>query len=177
MNSTITSLIFISVILFRYDAMTQTAAADNRVSESITFSEPLKGRGLYGVFEGRTPCTPVSDQLTGQTAANCDHLKWQIIFFRDSITNNPANFIFISELFGRHPQTGKWRILPGTKNEPAAIIYALDFDTVKKSLFLRKGDENVLFILDDQKKFLTGNQDFSYTLNRVQKVRRPLPGK
>jgi hypothetical protein len=177
MNSIIAPSIIIALSLIRYESVAQTAPADNKVSESITFSEPLKGRDIYGIFEGRTPCTPISDQLWGQTAANCDHLKWQVVLFRDSITNNPVKFTFTSEMFDHRPQTGKWRILHGTKNEPGAIIYALDFDNAKKSLFLLKADENVLFILDEQQNFLTGNQDFSYTLNRVQKVRKPMPDK
>jgi hypothetical protein len=40
---------------------------------------------------------------------------------------------------------------------------------------LYKGDENVLFILDEKREFLAGDQDFSYTLNRVHKVLWPLP--
>jgi len=177
MNIPITSLVITACMLLRYNAGAQTAAADNIVSESVTFSDPPKGPGIYGVFEGRTPCAPISDQLSGQTAPNCDHLKWQIIFFRDSITNMPTNFIFTSELFDRHPQKGKWHIIRGSKKEPAAIMYELDFETGKKPLFLLKADENVLFVLDEKQNALTGNQDFSYTLNRVQKVRRPLPGK
>jgi len=177
MNSIAASLVIIACMLLRYNASAQTAAADNTIAESITYSEPPKGPGIYGVFEGRTPCEPISYQISGQTAANCDHLKWQIIFFRDSITNLPSNFIFTSELFDRHPQTGKWRIIHGTKEEPSAIIYELDFDSGNKPLFLLKGDENVLFVLDEKQHALSGNQDFSYTLNRVQKVRRPLPAK
>jgi len=36
--------------------------------------------------------------------------------------------------------------------------------------YLLKGDENVLFILDENKAFRNGNEDFSYTLNRVELV-------
>lgn len=32
-----------------------------------------------------------------------------------------------------------------------------------------KGDDNVLFFLDQDKNLLTGNNLFNYTLNRVQK--------
>jgi hypothetical protein len=169
--------IVISFMLFSYDTVAQMAAADNKVSESVTYSDPPKGRGLYGIFEGRTPCDPIAYQLSGETPANCDHLKWQIIFFRDTVTGAPANFIFTTELFNHRPQPGKWRILKKTKTSTDRIIYRLDIDARKKPLFLWKADDNVLFILDDQQNCLTGNENFSYTLNRVQKVRKPLPAK
>lgn len=43
----------------------------------------------------------------------------------------------------------------------------------KSYLYLLKGDDNVLFILDENKELRVGNEDFSYTLNRVELV----PGK
>jgi hypothetical protein len=38
----------------------------------------------------------------------------------------------------------------------------------KPALFLQKGDDNVLYFLDPEKKLMTGNYDFSYALNRVR---------
>jgi len=55
---------------------------------------------------------------------------------------------------------------------PAAVVYELTYDLPGKSLYLEKGDENVLFILDDNRAFRTGDQYYSYTLNRVRLVRR-----
>ncbi|HMH33129.1 MAG TPA: hypothetical protein VK543_08875 [Puia sp.] len=36
--------------------------------------------------------------------------------------------------------------------------------------YFLKGDENVLFVLDEKKQLRVGNEDFSYTLNRVELV-------
>jgi len=36
--------------------------------------------------------------------------------------------------------------------------------------YLLKGDDNVLFVLDENKELRVGNIDFSYTLNRVELV-------
>jgi hypothetical protein len=55
------------------------------------------------------------------------------------------------------------------------VVYALAYGEPNQVLYLYKGDENVLFILDEKREFLAGDKDFSYTLNRVHKVLRPLP--
>src|ERR1044072_5859143 len=78
-------------------AFGQTAAADNTVSESITFTEPLKGPTIYGIFEGRSPCA-VNRQFNGGLDNNCDHLKWQVVLFHDSITKQPTTYRLTTEM-------------------------------------------------------------------------------
>ena len=172
------SFIILSVclgLLLTHRVKGQTAAADNKVSESITFSEPLKGRDIYGIFEGRTPCMEFSRQLKSGLPSDCDHLKWQVIFFRDTVTLKPTTYLLTTEMFGRRPLKGTWKIGKGTRTDPAAIVYVLDYGVPGESLYLLKGDENVLFILDENRDFRTGDPDFSYTLNRVHKVRHSPP--
>jgi len=157
------------------NAKGQTAASDNIVSESVTFGDMPKGKGVYGIFEGRSPCEAISRQLGAKMPADLDHLKWQLILFRDSVTLKPTTFTLRTEMFGRKPLTGNWSLVNGAKNSLAAPYIALDWRKPGKPLYLLKGDENVLFILDENLQFLTGDADFSYTLNRVRKVLRPLP--
>lgn len=149
----------------------QTAAKDNKVSESITFSDPPRGRDIYGIFEGRTPCD-ISRQLGAGVVPGCDLLKWQIIFFMDTVTMKPTTYILTTGLFERRPLKGTWKITHGMEGNSSAVVYALDYGQPAKVLYLLKGDENVLFILDEHLAFRTGNLDVSYTLNRVRKVRR-----
>ena len=162
--------IFLACLLARH-VSAQTAAKDNKVSESITFSDPPRGRDIYGIFEGRSPCD-ISRQLEGAIRGDCDHLKWQVIFFRDTVTMKPTTYILTTELFDRRPLKGTWKIIHGMKDNPTAVVYALEYGQPAKVLYLLKGDENVLFILDENRDFRTGDPDFSYTLNRVRKVRR-----
>lgn len=149
----------------------QTAAKDNIISESITFKDPPTGAEIYGIFEGRTPCNPISKQLGATVDPDCDHLKWQVIFYRDTQTLAPIAFMLTTELFDRRPLKGKWEILKNKKNT-AGTLFALYYSPNRKPLYLLKGDDNVLFILSDNRKMLTGNEYFSYTLNRVKKVRQ-----
>lgn len=66
---------------------------------------------------------------------------------------------------GKWTGKGKWHIIQGTPNDLQAIVFQLDLDPTT-FLYLLKGDENVLFILDKHKNFLIGNANHSYTLNR-----------
>ena len=67
---------------------------------------------------------------------------------------------------GKWTGTGKWRIVRGTPTDALATVFELELDA-NTYLFLLKGDDNVLFILDRNKNFLTGNAKFSYTMNRA----------
>lgn len=158
--------------LLSYSAKGQTAAADNKISETVTFSEPPKGDNIYGVFEGRTPCFEIGKQLGTELRRDCHHLKWQVIFFRDPVTKKPTTYSFGSEMFDRRPLKGNWKIIKGTPSDPEAILFALEYGHQGKSLYILKGDDNVLFILDENREFRTGNEHYSYTLNRVKKVRQ-----
>jgi hypothetical protein len=132
-----------------------------------------KGPSDYGIFEGRSPCG-ISTQMDANMPADCDHLKWQLILFRDSSTQKPTTFLLTTEMFNRQPLKGKWVITRGTRNDANAVVIALNYGP-ENVRYLFKGDENVLFILDAKREFLSGDQDFSYTLNRVHKVLRPKP--
>jgi len=162
-------------VLIAQSANAQTAASDNKISESITFKEPLKGASLYGVFEGRSLCDDFSRRIDPKLPSDLDHLKWQLVLLQDSITKQPMTYSLTTEMFGRKPMTGKWHLTKDIKNTLSAPVIVLEREQPNKALYLLKGDENVLFVLDDQMNLLTGDKDFSYTLNRVRKVLRPMP--
>jgi hypothetical protein len=162
--------------LLYHSAIAQTAATDNKVSGSITFTEKPKGLGVYGIFEGRSPCAAISRQLGANLPASCDHLKWQLILFRDSGSFKPTTYLLTTEMFGGRPLHGAWRIVQGKMPDHAAIVYVLETGLKGKLLYLLKGDDNVLFIMDEKFNLLTGDRDFSYTLNRVHKVLQRLGG-
>lgn len=162
------------ILLLTHSAIAQTTAVDNKVSESITYNEMPTGPAVYGIFEGRSPCG-ISRQMGADMQAGCDHLKWQLILFRDPISLAPTTYVLVTEMFDRMPLKGTWRVDRGTRDDPKAVIFALSYGHSGQVLCLYKGDENVLFILDEKREFLTGDRDFSYTLNRVRKVLRPAP--
>jgi hypothetical protein len=162
----------------------QTVAADNKPFQTITFHPIPKGPSVVGVFEGRFPCPGVAIQLKISIDDDCAKLKCDLTLYRDSVTFQPTKFVFtivgggdvVKQEGGSYRLKileGKWAIVKGIKSNPDAVVVQLDFGKLGAYLYLMKADENVLFILDENKEFRVGNEDFSYTLNRVELV----PGK
>ncbi|MGZ3944915.1 MAG: hypothetical protein ACXVIY_07135 [Mucilaginibacter sp.] len=170
MKSLFYILTLFSSALLAQDAKAQTSAADNKISESVTFREMAKGPSVYGIFEGRSPCDDFSRRMDPKLPADLDHLKWQLILFQDSVTKQPTTYSLVTEMFGRKPQEGKWTVIKDVNNNLSAPVIALERPQPYPPLYLLKGDENVFFILDDHQHLMTGDKDFSYTLNRVRKV-------
>ena len=129
-----------------------------------------KGKNVYGIFEGRSSCAQFSKLMGATLPADLDHLKWQLILYQDSVSRKPTTFSLITEMYDRRPLTGKWNIAHSAKNNPDAVLIVLNCENPAKKINLLKGDENVFFILDENLDFMPGNGDFSYTLNRVNKV-------
>ena len=148
----------------------QTAAKDNKLSQSITSHPIPSGPAVYGIFEGRPPCQEIARQVDSPSTSACTKVKWRLIFYQDPITKQPTTY----QLLGRFlPAEGKWKIIKGIKSNPDAEVYQIQLNKPGTYFYFLKGDENVLFVLDENKEFRVGNEDFSYTLNRVELV----PGK
>ena len=60
-------------------------------------------------------------------------------------------------------ERGKWQIIT---RENGRILYQVRPDDGAYTLYLLKGDDNILFFTDGNGQLLVGNEDFSYTLNR-----------
>ncbi len=161
----------------------QTSAADNKLSQSITFRPIPKGPSVLGIFQGRSPCHEIVAQLKLSTTADCTKLKWGVTLYQDPVTHQPTTYSLLAigagdivklerSSYRQKVLEGKWAIIKGTKSNPGAEVYQLELDEPGAYFYLLKGDENVLFVLDENKEFRVGNEDFSYTLNRVE----PVPG-
>jgi hypothetical protein len=124
------------------------------------------------VFDGRMPCYAPLLALSGKTSAGCHLVKCRIIFFSDTKLHSPSSLKFYTIHVGtggtRYLATGKWIITRGTKMDPDATLYQLQFNSEKQqqNLVLLKGDDNVLFLLDNEMNCMAGNDYCSFTLNR-----------
>ena len=94
-------------------------------------------------------------------------VKWRLTLYKDSTTHQPTTYHLLGTLDRSAARQGKWAIVRGTKTDPNAVVYQLDADKPEVSVYLLKGDDNVLFILDQQRNFRIGTIDLSYTLNRI----------
>lgn len=114
------------------------------------------------VFDGRTPCAEIANQYNLQVSNDCIKVKWRLTLFRDAVTNEPTKFSLRWVQFSPNLIEGNWLI----KKNSDSIIYQLVLNQKGETLSFLAGDENVLFFLDKENQPLTGNSDFSFTLNR-----------
>jgi hypothetical protein len=124
------------------------------------------------VFEGRTPCQELSALLNLNKSEACNKMKWYILFFADSVTNTPSYYLKGGIGYRRETmEKGKWQII---RDKNDRTIYKLNPDSLDYSLYLLKGDDNILFFIDPNGRLLVGNENFSYTLNRRKEEHTPV---
>ena len=136
---------------------------------SYTISPLAAGPTVFGVFEGRSPCHGIARELNRPENAGCIKVKWRVTLYQNPETSVPTTSKVEGSLYSQNARHGTWSIIRGTDTNPDAIVYRLEPTPHEAGLLLLKGDDNVLFILNQQRQPLVGHADFSYTLNRVIK--------
>lgn len=162
------ALFFLSAcVITLQNVSAQSTIPANVPSQTTTRSPIAEGPDVWGVFHGRVPCQTMASIMHISVQSNCEKLKWGFTFYQDPQTKNPTTYQGNGSLFRDKPRTGKWTLVKGSAENPDATVIQLDPDQPEKSIFLLKGDENVLFILDGSKKLMVGGDYLSYTFNRV----------
>ena len=127
-------------------------------------------------FSGRSPCREIAQQINHPVDADCFKHKWSTNFYRDLQSLTPTTYRLWGTLYrneARGTETireGKWKVTKGTKADPNAIVYELDSFGSDGPILLLKADRDVLFFTTKDGSVLVGNEDFSYTLNRGEKM-------
>lgn len=134
------------------------------LSYKITPIAPA-GPGVFGVFEGRGPCQGIAKELRIDVHPGCAKTKWRLTLYQDAATGQPTSYKAEGTLHRRSAREGAWSIVKGADGQPEAAVYRLTTDN-SPDLLLLKGDDGVLFLLDQNRKPLVGHDEFSYTLNR-----------
>lgn len=136
----------------------------NRPGPTSSRTRLPDGDSVYGVFVGRTPCQELMKEMNAERKG-CIKRKIGLTLYQDPVTRKPTSY----ELRGMGKWTGKgtWRSVQGAPHDPRATVFEIRLDS-NTFLYLLKGDDNVLFVLDRNRNFLTGNANFSYTLNRAR---------
>lgn len=115
-------------------------------------------------FEGRTPCG-VPGVIPEGTL--CYKLKWLIILYPKAAEIVRGTYKVIGTAYRKNGgRTGTWKSVTG-KN--GSITYQLNDENGNSFLYLLKLDENVLIFTDEHGNLLVGDEDFSYTMNKVNK--------
>ena len=125
------------------------------------------GPSVLGEFHGRFPASEIARDWKITIRPETWKVKWALTLYQDSTTHQPTTYRLRGTLNRSAVREGKWAIVRGTKNDPNTIVYQLDSDKPDVSIYLLKGDDDVLFMLDQQRNFRVGTDYLSYTLNRV----------
>lgn len=107
------------------------------------------------VFDGRTPCSIPGFIPAGKS---CYKIKWRITLYGAS-SNQPGTWRTI------RGKSGKYTI---TQNKNGQPLYQLNNEDGSAPLYLIRPADNILLFTNAEGQLLTGNQDFSYTLNRIR---------
>ena len=142
-------------------------AATNAPSKTTSRTPLDEGPDVWGTFDGRVPCQEMAKAWGLEVTSNCEKLKWLFTFFYDPKTHKPTSYKQSGSLYRGKSREGKWTFVKGIPTDPEATVIQLDPDDPKKSVYLLKGDDNVLFLLDQNKNLLVGDSYLSYTFNRV----------
>lgn len=160
-----TNPLFLVLILWVLGTLSATAQEPRSANEPVkkTFGTPVaEGPAVYGVFDGRFPCAEIHKDWKQPVRPECVKMKWSLTLYQDPATQQPTTY-----RLNRSVRKGTWAIVRGTPADPEAVVIQLDSDRPDVSVYLLKGDDNVLFVLDQQRNFRVGDYYLSYTLNRV----------
>ncbi|WP_353721207.1 hypothetical protein [Dyadobacter sp. 676] len=163
-----TLLLFTVCLITLQKTAAQSMALPNAPSKTTTRQPVAEGPNVWGVFHGRVPCQTMARMLNTPVEANCEVLKWGFTFYQDPQTRKPSTYRWDGSLYRDTPRTGQWALVRGTAGDPEATVIVIDPGYPEKSVFLLKGDENVLFILDGSREPMVGGDYLSYTFNRVR---------
>jgi hypothetical protein len=139
----------------------------------LVSSTKLRGiSDTVGIFYGRTPCYKALREINNIPAEGCQIIKCKLVLLQDTNTHTPTNFIiqtiYVGKGDNKYSATGTWKLLQGTIDDPAAVVYQLlpGQGKLQDQLLLVKADDNILYFIDNDTHLLVGNSYCSYTLNR-----------
>ena len=119
---------------------------------------------MFGAFEGRTPCHGIAWELAADLRPGCWKLKWRVTLFQDPRSDEPTTYKVEGTLYGSNAREGQWRTTRGAADDPNAMVYELLPNSQHRRMLFLKGDDNVLFLLDQSRRPLVGTAQNTYTL-------------
>jgi hypothetical protein len=122
-----------------------------------------------GIFVGSTPCGAVVRGFLDLPAQNCEVIRWKLFLGLDAknAAPGPGEASVEYGLDGKrlkkvvYPLT--WTVSVGTAERPAATVFELKRD--KRVLRLWKITDEVVYLLDGERRLLAGNGGFGYALS------------
>ena len=133
------------------------------------------------IFVASTPCTAGTRPLPGmRLTQKCELIQWKLQIFGIAGDNGTRSYILDCDYGiakqgtrglvngGTHlHREGKWAVQTGMAGNPAAVVFCLDPGKPKESVYLLKLSDELLHLLDSDRKLMTGTAAWSYTLNKL----------
>jgi len=129
-----------------------------------------------GTYVGATPCIQGAQPLQGiPKDSDCEFIKWELTLYVNE-RNEPVKYKLGYTYGISQPNTqgfkdgkkieiqGEWKMAKGSKTNPAATIYQLDY-----GVSLVKLSDGILHLLDNEKRLMVGTPGYSFTLNKISK--------
>jgi hypothetical protein len=115
------------------------------------------------VFDGRTPCG-VPDII--EPGKLCYKLKWRIVLYANAAYPGDGRYrVLGTGLRAEGGRKGNWTRI---NSRDEKIMYELKDSDGNGWLYLQQLDDHILIFSDRSGKLLVGDEDFSYTLNRMK---------
>lgn len=154
------------------------------VSTNSCSQTTFSGSANPAVFEATTPCNAaVKNIFQIPQDFKAEMMKWKLILYSNAKSSAPSTYELICtygipkqrtkdlmEGAGKIELKGKWKITKGTGGDAEAVVYELNADNSPVSLSFLKPGENLLHLLDADKRMMVGSAAWSYTLNRINPV-------
>ena len=144
-------------------------------------SAPAENRTVVSSeFSGATPCGAVARHFLGIPAeAKRSRITWELTLQGEDAERNPRQYKLVARSGLYSPERpgveevkedikmqGTWRMTRGTKSDPQAIVYELASDDPKRTAAFVKIGDDVLHLLDNERRAMPGNSAWSYGLSR-----------
>lgn len=133
-------------------------------------------------FAGTTPCGQLIRPLHNIAPdTDCATVEWELTLLRDPVTQQPTTYQLKSSSHYILPDnnysqpgvksesTGKWSIVQGTGAHARSMIYQLIPAKPGTTWRFVKLSDDLLHLLDENGRYMTGDPFQSYTLNRIPK--------
>jgi hypothetical protein len=163
--------VFFTAILLLCIATNSCSQKNNKEDSSV-----------MGIFIASTPCSKHTKPVPGiPQNADCELIKWNLTLYQHTSDKTPATYK-LHCVYGVPEQgttgfigggkeleiEGKWTIVKGTAANPGAVVYQLHDDRTMNTISFVKLSDDLLHLLDADKRLMIGSAAWSYTLNRKQ---------
>jgi hypothetical protein len=152
------------------------------VTNSCSQKSNNEDLSVIGVFVASTPCSEYTKPVPGIALnADCEWIKWNLTLYQNTFDKTPATYK-LHCVYGLPKQgttgfiaggkeleiEGRWTIVKGTAANPNAVVYQLHDEKTNNTISFIKLSNNLLHLLDVDKRLMIGSAAWIYTLNRKQ---------